>query len=273
MIEILNTSNKTIIMGVVNVTPDSFSDRGKHFRVEQAVAHAKQLIADGADIIDIGGESSRPGAAPVSEQEELRRILPLIEWLHAESDVMISADSYKPAVARAALDAGADMVNDITGLRSQNMMQLVAERGVPVVIMHMQGEPQTMQQHPTYTDVVFDIRSFFEERIRTAKECGIRDEQIILDPGIGFGKTLEYNLTILKRLHEFVSLGYPVLVGASRKSFIEKITGLPVEERVEASIAAHIIAVINGAHIIRVHDVKEHKRALAIVNAIHNLSN
>ena len=262
---------KTHIMGVLNVTPDSFSDGGNYFdNVDRALAHAKQMLRDGADIIDIGGESTRPGSEPVSEEEELRRVVPIINQLVAELAVPVSIDTHKPRVAREALNAGAKIINDVTGLTNPEMMAVAAEFKCPVVIMHMQERPKTMQTNPTYDDVVNDIKKFFQERIAVASAAGITN--LILDPGIGFGKTLEHNLTILKRLHEFTDLGYPILVGPSRKSFIGQLTGgLPTTERLEGTIAAVVAARLSGASIVRVHDVLPCRRALQIVDAVRSL--
>ena len=258
---------KTYIMGILNITPDSFSDGGQYIHLDQALAHAEQMIAEGADIIDIGGESSRPGAAPVPEAEELDRVIPLIDRLK-KLGVPISIDTYKPRVAALALEHGATILNDITGLQNPDMVKVVARFHAPVILMHMRGTPQTMQQNPAYSDVITDIKTFFKKQLAIAHAAGITD--IILDPGLGFGKTLEHNLTILKGLNEFTDLGYPLLIGPSRKSFIGTLTGLPVEDRLEGSIAATVIAALNGAKIIRVHDVKESKRALQIVDAVKN---
>lgn len=257
---------RTLIMGVVNVTPDSFSDGGLYFDAKTAVAHAKQLVLDGADLIDVGGESTRPGSAPLSVKEELQRVLPVVTRLIQELSVPVSIDTYKPQVAEACLKAGAHLLNDITGLADQAMVALAVEYDVPVVIMHMKGTPKTMQERPTYHDVIGEINTFFQERIAVARTGGVKN--IILDPGIGFGKTLEHNLLILKHLDAFMVHGWPILVGPSRKSFIGMITGLPAQERLEGSIAAVTVAVMNGAHIVRVHDVKECKRAIQIVDAI-----
>ena len=263
---------RTLVMGILNVTPDSFFDGGKFFRLESALEHARRLIREGADIIDIGGESSRPGAQPIPEEEELRRVIPVIRALRQESSVPISIDTYKASVAEAALEAGANIVNDISALRFDGrMVEVVARAGVPVVLMHMRGEPRTMQQNPVYTDVVREIKEFFAERIAFARAHGI--EQILIDPGIGFGKTVAHNLEILRRLGEFRELGCPILIGVSRKSFIGRLCGteenpLPPSERLEGTIASNVIAVLNGAQIVRVHDVAAHKRALAIVDAI-----
>ncbi len=261
---------KTTIMGVLNVTPDSFSDGGVYFdNVEKVISQAKQMATEGADIIDIGGESTRPGSESVSETEELRRVLPVIERLVKELSVPISIDTYKPRVAREALKAGAKIINDVTGLTNPEMVKVAAEFKCPVVIMHMQGQPKTMQTNPHYNDVIEDIKNFFKERIAVAQMAGV--SEIILDPGIGFGKTLEHNLTILKRLSELTNLGFPLLIGPSRKSFIGQLTGgLPATERLEGTIAAVVTARLNGASIVRVHDVGACRRALQIADAIIN---
>lgn len=256
-------------MGILNVTPDSFSDGGKFLDTEHAVAQAKQMIADGADIIDIGGESSRPGSEQVSEKEELRRVIPVVHRLLHEVNVPLSIDTTKPTVAEECLKAGVHLVNDITGLKNKKMISVVAKYNVPVIIMHMQGEPKTMQKNPIYNDVVKDIKRFFTQQIKEAKKKKIKT--IILDPGMGFGKTTEHNLEILRRLHEFSTLKCPLLVGPSRKSFIGNISGLPVTDRLEGTLAAMSIAIMNGAHIIRVHDVRECKRAAQIADAIKNV--
>jgi dihydropteroate synthase len=253
-------------MGILNLTPDSFSDGGRFTEVDTAIAHAKKMAADGADIIDIGGESSRPGSIPLTEQEELGRVLPVLSQLTEELSVPISIDTYKPSIARKCLDAGATIINDITGLTNPEMVKVAREYQVPVVMMHMKGSPQTMQTNPEYQDVVGEIKDFFEKQIAVVCNEGI--ESIILDPGIGFGKTAWHNLSILRHLGEFTQLCCPVLVGPSRKNFIGVITGLPVTDRLEGTIAAVSVAVLNGANIIRVHDVKECKRAIQVVDAI-----
>ncbi len=258
--------DRTLIMGVVNVTPDSFSDGGLFLDPAQAIAQARRLVAEGADILDIGGESSRPGSDSTPTDQELARVVPVIEGLAGEIDIPISIDTDKPAVAERCLAAGATMVNDIRGLRDPAMVEVVASGGVPVVIMHMRGEPKTMQQDVTYEDVVSDVKTFLAEQARLATDAGIK--QIIVDPGIGFGKTAEHNVEILRRLREFKDLPYPVLVGASRKSFIGKLTGAPVDARLPGTLAATAIAVVNGADIVRVHDVAECKQAVTIADAI-----
>jgi len=260
---------KTLIMGILNVTPDSFSDGGLFDAFDAAVAHAKQMVSDGADIIDIGGESSRPGSEPLSEKEELARILPIVTRLLQELSVPISIDTYKPHVADVCLKAGAHLINDITGLTNQKMRTVVADHAVPVVMMHMRGTPKNMQQNPIYQDVLGEINTFFQTQISLAQKAGIH--QIIIDPGIGFGKTLEHNLQILRHLDAFTTLGHPLLVGPSRKSFIGTITGRPANERLEGTIAAMTVAIMNGANIVRVHDVKECKRAIQVVDAIRGV--
>lgn len=260
---------KTLLMGILNVTPDSFSDGGRFNTLDTAIGQAKKMVSDGADIIDIGGESSRPGSEPLSEEEELGRVLPIVTRLVRELPVPISIDTYKPGVADACLHAGAHLMNDITGLTNPSMRSVAADHDVPVVMMHMLGTPKVMQQDPIYQDVVGEINAFFQGQIKTAKKAGI--SQLIIDPGIGFGKTVEHNLLILKHLDTFKTLGYPLLIGPSRKSFIGTITGLSVNERLEGTLAAVTMAVLNGADIIRVHDVKECRRALQVVDAVRGV--
>jgi dihydropteroate synthase len=260
---------KTLIMGILNVTPDSFSDAGLFNNVEAAVARAIQMVSEGADIIDIGGESTRPGSEPLSEKEEIERILPIVQRLREEISVPLSIDTYKPKVADVCLTEGAHLINDITGLKNPQMRTIIAQHDVPVILMHMKGTPKTMQQNPEYQDLLGEIADFFRQQITVAQKEHIY--QIIIDPGIGFGKTLEHNLQILKHLTAFEDLGCPILVGPSRKSFIGKITGLPVTERLEGTLAAVTVSVMNGAHIVRVHDVKECKRAVQIADAIRGV--
>ena len=257
---------KTLIMGILNVTPDSFSDGGLFADIDTAVAHGKKMVSEGADVIDVGGESSRPGSAPLSEKEELDRILPVVTRLLDEVSVPISIDTYKPLVADACLKAGAHLINDITGLTNPEMRKVAVKHNIPVVLMHMRGTPKTMQQNPVYQDLLGEITAFFQEQIATARKAGIQN--IIIDPGIGFGKTVEHNLQILKHLGEFKSLGCPILVGPSRKSFIGMITGLSVKERLDGTLAAIIVAVMSGANMVRVHDVNECKRAVQVADAI-----
>lgn len=259
--------DRTLVMGALNVTPDSFSDGGMYLETEKAVERAKQMVDEGCDILDIGGESTRPYAPPISTEEELGRLEPVLERV-GELDVPISIDTYKPEVARKALDLGADMVNDVSGLRNDEMVTLVAERRVPVVIMHMKGEPKTMQENPEYSDLIGEIKEFFADSIKGATDGGIEAHNIVIDPGIGFGKKVAHNLEILRRLGEFRELGHPILVGASRKSFIGKILGLEVGERLEGSLAAVAVAIMNGADIVRVHDVRESVRVARLTDAI-----
>jgi len=263
-------SERPFIMGIVNVTPDSFSDGGSYFSPEQAVAHGLRLAEEGADIIDIGGESTRPGAAPVSAAEETERVLPVIAELAANIDVPLSIDTTKAEVARKALAAGAEIVNDVSALRfDPEMGDVVAAARVPVVLMHMRGTPRTMQHAIHYQSLIEDIRSFLEARIEYAVRAGIALDNIIIDPGIGFGKSIEKdNLAILKNLAAFTALGRPVLVGTSRKGFIGKLLGTPVHEREEGTAATVAIAIYNGAHIVRVHDVKSMKMVAAVASAI-----
>lgn len=258
----------TLVMGILNVTPDSFYDGGRYTSIGDAVSQAKKMVADGAGILDVGGESTRPGSEAISVEEEVGRVVPVIKELAGELEVPISIDSYKPEVVSKAIDAGASMVNDVNGLRSDGMAKLVAESGLPVVLMHMQGTPRNMQDNPSYKDVVSDIKAFFEERIEYAKSKGVQPGQIILDPGIGFGKTLAHNLEILKRLSEFTELGFPLLIGASRKSMIGDILHVPPEKRLSGSLAVAVASIMNGASILRVHDVAETVRAARVADAI-----
>ena len=265
----LDFARRTLIMGIVNVTPDSFFDGGRRLDPDKAIADAMAMVASGADIIDIGGESTRPGARPVSEEEELARVLPVVRGLRRESHVPVSIDTYKSKVARAALDAGADIVNDISALRfDPAMMALVAAEKIPVVLMHMQGTPRTMQQEPHYGDVVREVRDFLAAQLYEAMDAGIAPDTIILDPGIGFGKTIAHNLELLRGLPVLAALGQPLLVGASRKAFIGKILNLAPDERLEGSLAAAVAAALAGANILRVHDVAETCHATRIADAI-----
>ncbi|MBI5772582.1 MAG: dihydropteroate synthase [Verrucomicrobia bacterium] len=258
-----------LVMGIVNVTPDSFSDGGKFFQADAAVAHALELVAEGADTLDIGGESTRPGAAPVSEAEELRRVLPVIERLASQVKIPLSIDTQKPAVARAALQAGASIVNDIAANRTEPAMwETVAEFRAGYVAMHMQGTPQTMQVNPAYTDVVREVQEFFSDRLARLAAAGVRAEQVVLDVGLGFGKTLEHNLKLLAELRRFTILHRPLLVGASRKSFLGKISGADTPDRLPAALACAGWAAQNGAHIIRAHDVAATAQALRMGEAI-----
>ncbi len=256
-----------IVMGVVNVTPDSFSDGGEWLDAAAAIAHGLELIAEGADILDVGGESTRPGAEPVTEAEELRRVVPVLEGL-AGAGARLSIDTSKAAVAAAALDAGATIVNDVTALRGDPAMAVVvAERGCDVCLMHMLGEPRTMQHDPTYVDVVDDVKAFLAQRLAFAVAQGIAEERVWLDPGIGFGKTIDHNLELLRRLDEIVALGRPLVVGTSRKSFLGTITGREPRDRVAGTIATNVLALARGATVFRVHDVAQARDALAVAAA------
>jgi dihydropteroate synthase len=256
------------LMGVVNVTPDSFSDGGLYLDPEAAIAHGEELARAGAAILDVGGESTRPGAEEVSADEELRRVRPVIEAL-AGGEAQISVDTSKSAVAEAALDAGAAIVNDVTALRGDpEMAALCAERGPTVILMHMAGSPRTMQRNPVYDDVVEEVRDFLARRVEAATAAGIAEERIWLDPGIGFGKTAEHNLELLRRLSELTDLGRPLVVGASRKSFIGRLDGSAAGERLGGSIASSVLAAAEGADVLRVHDVAETAEALAVTAAI-----
>jgi len=257
------------VMGIVNVTPDSFSDGGRYASSAAAIEHAQQLIADGADLLDIGGESTRPGAAEVSEQEELDRVLPVIEGLH-DIAVPISIDTWKPAVMRAALKAGASLVNDVNALQAKDALQAVADSDAAVCLMHKQGTPQTMQQQPRYADVVAEVCGFLRERIAAAETAGIARARIVIDPGFGFGKALTHNLDLLRHLEALRALGVPVLAGLSRKSMLGALTGRAVDDRVAASVAAALLAVQRGAAIVRVHDVRETVDALKVLMAVNS---
>ncbi|MBU4485251.1 dihydropteroate synthase [bacterium] len=262
-----------IIMGILNVTPDSFSDGGKYSNQTLAVKHAIRMISDGADIIDIGGESSRPGSDQVDADEEIARTIPIIREIRAKSDSPISIDTMKSQVAKAALEAGADMINDVSGLRhDKDMVRLVAESNVPVCIMHMLGTPKTMQEKVFYKDVIEDIYNFFTKAIDNAVNAGVKKEKIILDPGIGFGKNLEHNLKILNHLDRFKDLGLPILIGPSRKFFIGAILDLPANERIEGTLASLAVAIERGADILRVHDVLQVSRFKRVFEEIRQNS-
>ncbi len=258
-------------MGVINVTPDSFSDPGTYFDKDKAVAQGLELEKQGADILDIGGESTRPGSDPISTKEELKRIIPVIKELQKRTKVLISVDTTKARVAEEALAEGADIINDISAFRFDDRMPLLAsETGAPVILMHMKGVPKSMQNNPYYEDLYDEIRCFLSERIDRATAYGIKREKIIVDPGIGFGKSLEHNLSIINNLQFLESLGRPILVGISRKSFIGKILNLPPQDRVEGTIASAVLSILKGAHILRVHDVEKVKRAITVAEAITN---
>jgi dihydropteroate synthase len=260
---------RTWLMGVVNVTPDSFSDGGLYLETDKAVARGLELAFEGADIIDVGGESTRPGSRPTPEDEELERVVPVVRALRKKTEALLSVDTTKAAVARAALDAGADIVNDTSALRADPAMTaLVARSGAGLILMHMQGTPLTMQEAPRYDDLIGEIGAFLAERMRAAVAAGIPAERLIVDPGIGFGKTYEHNLELLRRQEVFQALGRPVLVGVSRKAFLGVILDLPPTRRLEGTIAAAVLAVERGAHILRVHDVGPVARAVRTAEAI-----
>lgn len=264
--------NRPHVMGIVNVTPDSFSDGGKFSSTDLAVAHGLQLISEGADILDIGGESTRPGATPVSLEEELSRVIPLIQALSAVSTVPLSIDTYKPEVMRAAIAAGVDIVNDVRALQEgfgqDNALEVVADSGVGVCLMHMQGTPQTMQLNPVYDNVVSDVKNFLTDRLHAALARGIARERILLDPGFGFGKTTAHNIMLIQHLDSLINIGQPLLVGLSRKAVLGKITGGDEQQRLYAGIAASVVSVMKGAKIVRVHDVKATVDALKVVTAV-----
>jgi dihydropteroate synthase len=284
---------RTFVMGVLNATPDSFSDGGRYLSVENALQHAREMIAAGVDIIDVGGESTRqharemiaagvdiidvggestrPGADWVSAAQEVERVVPVIRALSEEVSVPISIDTYKPEVARAALAAGASIINDINGLRQAEMLSLAAETGVPVILMHMQGEPRTVQQNPSYQNVVAEVLDWLEQACNRAQAAGVKREQLIIDPGIGFGKTTEHNLMLLRRLRDLRILGYPILVGTSRKSLVGNVLQLPVDQRSEGTAATVAAAILQGADIVRVHDVEAMRRVAVMSDAIANV--
>ena len=260
---------ETGIMGIINVTPDSFSDGGKYANVEATVMRAKQMVADGADIIDIGGESSRPGAEPITANEECRRVIPVVQALAEQSQIPISVDTYKAKVAHEALSAGACVINDITALHGDpNMCQIVADAQAGVILMHMQGVPATMQKAPTYQNVVAEVHAWLTEVASQAVDRGIDSSRIMIDPGIGFGKTFDHNLEILRHLMQFRGIGYPMLVGVSRKKFIGRILNLPVHQREEGTAATVAWSIINGANVVRVHDVARMKQVAQVINTI-----
>jgi dihydropteroate synthase len=262
-------SERTLVMGILNVTPDSFSENGRFFDSEEAVRHGAQMMSDGADVVDVGGESTRPGSESVSADEEIRRVVPVIERiLQQNPDIPISIDTRKAEVADRALSAGATIVNDVSAGADPQMFGVVRNHDAAIVLMHMKGEPKTMQQSPEYDDVVGEVHEFLRERIEAAEFAGIDPERIAIDPGIGFGKSLEHNLELMQRIDAFLDLGRPVLVGPSRKRFIGAILDAPEDERVEGTIGAVAWLVSRGAHVVRVHDVREVVRAVRVIDAI-----
>jgi dihydropteroate synthase len=256
------------VMGILNVTPDSFSDGGDFISVPAALAHARRMIGEGAAIIDVGGESTRPGALAVPLDEELRRVIPVIRALAGELPVPISIDTTKPEVMRAAIEVGAGFINDICALRTPGALSMAATLGVPVCLMHMQGEPRTMQQNPHYDDVVGEVSAFLAARVQACRDAGIQDRQLLIDPGFGFGKSLAHNLQLLRQLEDLQALGLPVLIGVSRKSFLGALLDAPVAERLHAGLAAALLAVAKGARIVRTHDVRPTVEALKIYTAV-----
>ncbi|MBM3498002.1 MAG: dihydropteroate synthase [Armatimonadetes bacterium] len=265
---VLPIGERTLVMGIINTTPDSFSGDGVGEDVEAAVAQAERFAEAGADLLDVGGQSTRPGSEEIAVEDEQRRVLPVIERLACQIDLPVSIDTDKAEVAAAALDAGALLVNDVRALRGEGMLELAAERGAPVCLMHMLGTPRTMQEAPVYDDVVADIHRFLAERVAACEAAGLTRDRIVIDPGIGFGKTVEHNLTLLRRLREFRSLGCPVLVGVSRKATIGKVLDVPPDDRLEGTAAACACAIRSGADIVRVHDVREMVRVARMTDAI-----
>lgn len=259
---------RTLVMGVLNVTPDSFSDGGRFFDREVAVTHGLRMVDDGADVVDVGGESTRPGSDPVSEAEELDRVIPVIETLASRIPVPMSIDTRKAAVAKAGLAAGATIVNDISGGRDPEMFEVVRAAGAGMVLMHIQGEPKTMQVEPHYDDVVTEVKEYLAQRIEAAVFAGVVPEQLAVDPGIGFGKNLDHNLTLMRHIDSLRDLGRPILVGPSRKRFIGTLLDLPEEQRVEGTAGAVAWLVTRGAHMVRVHDVREMVRVVRVLDAI-----
>lgn len=263
-------STKTLVMGILNVTPDSFSDGGLFFSPSSAVDHALSMVACGADIIDVGGESTRPGSEPIGVEEELLRIVPVIRALSGRIDIPISIDTYKSEVARVALQEGAQIVNDVSALRfDRNMAEVAAKSDAAVVLMHMQGTPRSMQKSPYYVDLVTEVKEYLAQSVEMARNAGISDDRIIVDPGLGFGKTFAHNLEIIRRLGELRDLGKAILVGPSRKAFIGKYLGdVPADQRLEGTAAAVAISIFNGANIVRVHDVREMSKVVRVADAI-----
>lgn len=268
-----NKNREPLVMGILNVTPDSFSDGGKYNNSQKAIDRASKMEDEGADIIDIGGESTRPGAEQVDIEEELNRVIPVIEGVRQNSNIIISIDTYKSVVADKAISAGANIINDVSGLRfDNNMAHIASEAKVPIIVMHMLGNPQNMQDVPSYSNLMEELITFFKERVEVLISNGINTKNIILDPGIGFGKTVEHNFTIIRELNRIVDLGFPVLIGPSRKSFIGNTLNLPPEDRIEGTAAAVTAAIMNGSRIVRVHDVKEMLRVVKVTEKLCGIS-
>jgi dihydropteroate synthase len=266
---VLPLADRVHIMGVLNVTPDSFSDGGRYVNLDAAVAHALSMVEQGADVLDIGAESTKPGAVPIDEEEERRRLIPIVRAICRQTTVPVSVDTTKASIARQALDVGATLINDISALRfDARMGDVVAKSGAGVILMHMQGNPQTMQDAAQYTNVVEEVRQFLKTRLEAAEEAGIHPNRILLDPGIGFGKNCQHNLVLLERLDAFHTLGRPLVVGVSRKAFIGKILGRPIEERLMGTAGAVAVAVMNGARMVRVHDVAPIRDVVKMIEAI-----
>ena len=265
----LNVSESSfVVMGILNLTPDSFSDGGLYLDPAAAVARAQQMIEEGADIIDIGGESTRPGAQPLTPDEEISRVIPVISALRAVSEILISIDTSKPEVMAAAVEAGANLINDVRALQEKGALEMAASLNVPVCLMHMQGQPRSMQNNPEYKNVVEEVSVFLQQRIALCQQAGIDQQQIMIDPGFGFGKNLDHNLALLKHLSEFVKMGFPVLVGTSRKSMLGHITGAEVDQRLAAGLATTVLGYQTGARLFRVHDVKATVDALKVCYAV-----
>lgn len=266
--------DKTLIMGVLNITPDSFSDGGKYFSKNSAIKHALKLINEGSDIIDVGGESTRPGASPLTIEEELTRVIPVIKEIRKLSkNILISIDTYKSEVAKEAVKYGANIINDISGLvMDDRMVHIAAELDVPVIIMHLKGTPMDMQVNPTYENLISEITEFLRTQIQYALKNGVKKHNIIIDPGIGFGKTIEHNFKIIANLEKFKKIGYPILIGPSRKSFIGNLLKLPLDKRLEGTAASIAIGIVNGARIVRVHDVLEMKRVSSIADKVNEVT-
>lgn len=271
-IQTLLAENRPLVMGILNTTPDSFSDGGEYIALDQAVRRVNQMIAEGADIIDVGGESTRPGAVPVSAAEEVNRVVPVIEAIRKQSDVVISIDTSKPEVMRCAVEAGADMVNDVYALRQAGAIEICAELKVPVCLMHMQGEPRIMQQNPEYADVVAEVKAFLKRRYDACVDGGIESDCIMIDPGFGFGKTLSHNLMLLKHLDKLAELNSPILVGISRKSMLGSVLNKELDQRLYGSLSAAVLAFTKGAKIFRVHDVAPTVDVLKVARAVESAS-